>query len=457
MNIQRKTIFFLIGIFVVYTLVFSGFIYNSISNHSFADFYKRLEIRAAITAKIVLEETPDSSSIKEMHQEYLEKLPNQYEYIVELTPNNKFVYHTTEHPPLELLEKVRLNNAGGYQQESLFYSGILYKSTRGKQYIVVVSAENAFYKDHIAYLRNLLFTSLGYALLLVVLISLLISRTIVQPVKNIITEVGNISTENLHLRLETPKQNDFLSNLTSTFNSMLNRIETSFETQKNFISNASHELNTPLTSIIGEADFALSKPRSSEEYVLALTHILEEAETLDKKTKALLFLAQTGYSGKSQKFDKIRVDQLILDVMETVQKINPQFKISLDFSLLPENPEKLKVKGNEQLLHLALSNIVMNACKYSNGQTVTVSLGASDKAAIINVRDLGIGIPADELQYIYHPYFRASNTENYDGYGIGLPLARNIVLMHEGLLDVTSQLNKGTSVQLTIPLGNYTL
>jgi signal transduction histidine kinase len=457
MNIQRKTIFFLIGIFVVYTLVFSGFIYNSISNHSFADFYKRLEIRAAITAKIDLEETEDIHTIKEMHREYLEKLPNQQSYIVEITNAQSLVYHTPQHPPLELIQLVREEGAGSYREESVFYSGILYKSTRGKQFIVVVSAENAFYKDHITYLRHLLFTALGYALVLVVLISLLISRTIVLPVKNIITEVGNISTENLHLRLETPKQNDFLSNLTTTFNSMLTRLETSFETQKNFISNASHELNTPLTSIIGEADFALSKPRSSEEYVLALTHILEQAEALDKKTKALLFLAQTGYNGKSQKFDKIRVDQLILDVVDTVQKINPQFKISIDFSLLPENPEKLKVKGNEQLLHLALSNIVMNACKYSNGQTVTVSLGASDKAAVILVRDLGIGIPADELQYIYHPYFRASNTGDYDGYGIGLPLARNIVWMHEGQLDVRSELNKGTSVQLTIPLGNYTL
>ncbi len=457
MNIQRKTILLLVSIFVVYTLVFSAFIYYSISNHSVADFYKRLEIRAAITAKIVLEETTDISTIKEMHQEYLEKLPNQKEYIVEINKKNEFIYHTALHPPVEVIELILRNSSGNYQQESLFYSGILYKSTQGNLYIVVVSAENAFYKDHISYLRNLLFTSLAYALFLVVLISFLISRTIVQPVKNIISEVGKISTENLHLRLDTPKQNDFLSNLTSTFNSMLDRIETAFETQNNFISNASHELNTPLTSIIGEADFALSKPRTSEEYVLALTKILEEAETLDKKTKALLFLAQTGYNGKTQKFDKIRIDQLILDVIETVQKINTQFKISLDFSLLPENPEKLKVKGNEQLLHLALSNIVINACKYSNEQTVTVSLGASDNVAIIIVRDSGIGIPPDELQYIYHPYFRASNTENYDGFGIGLPLARNIVLMHDGHLEVNSLLGKGTSVQLTIPLGKYKL
>jgi signal transduction histidine kinase len=455
MNIQRKTILLLISIFILYTLGFSAFIYNSISNHSFADFYKRLEIRAAIRAKIVLEEAEDIHSIKKMHQEYLEELPNQREYFIEL--KNGEPTDSESIVPAEIIKLVKADKQGSYHDETVFYSGILYHTTKGKDYIVIVSAENAFYRDHLNYLRNLLFTSLAYALFLVVLISFLISRTIVQPVKNIITEVEKISTQSLHLRLKTTKENDFLGNLIITFNKMLNRIETSFETQKNFISNASHELNTPLTSIIGEADFALSKPRDTQEYITALHKILEQADTLDKKTKALLFLAQTGYNGKAQKFDKIRMDQLIMDVIDTVNKINAQFKVSIDFSLLPENPENLKVKGNEQLLHLALSNIILNGCKYSNGQAVTVSLGASDKDVIIIVRDQGIGIPPAELQYIYDPYFRASNTTNYDGYGIGLPLARNIVLMHKGTLEVNSVLDKGTSVQVTIPLGNYKL
>lgn len=457
MNIQRKTILLLISIFILYTLGFSAFIYNSISNHSFADFYKRLEIRAAIIAKIELDEAEDSHSIKRMHQEYLEKLPKQQEYIIELQGDEALLSDTTPEAIKTLVDIVKQEHFGNYQQESTFYSGIFYRTPHNKTYVVIVSAENAFYKDHISYLRNLFLTSLAYALLLVVLISLLISRTIVLPVKNIISEVEKISTQNLHLRLKTTKDNDFLSKLIVTFNNMLNRIETSFETQKNFISSASHELNTPLTGIIGEADFALSRSRDINEYVATLNRILEQAETLDKKTKALLFLAQTGYNGKTQIFDKIRVDQLILDVIETVQKINAQFKVSLDFSLLPENPESLKIKGNEQLLHLALSNIILNGCKYSDGQPVTVSLGASNNDVIIIVRDNGIGIPASELQYIYDPYFRASNTANYDGYGIGLPLARNIVLMHKGSLEVSSVVDKGTSVQINIPLGNYKL
>lgn len=290
-----------------------------------------------------------------------------------------------------------------------------------------------------------------------VLIAYWLSKRLINPIKVITEEVNLIGTENLHVRLDVSDNEDELTQLIRTFNNMLDRLETSFETQKNFISNASHELNTPLTSIIGEADVALARDRSAEEYVDALQQILKEAEKLDKKTKALLYLAQTGFNGKVLVFDKVRIDQLIFDVHKTINRIHPDNKIVIDFSLLPENPEMLKIKGNEQLLHLALSNILLNSYKYSSNQSVKVSLGLSENQVILVVTDSGIGIPKDELQYIYDPFFRASNTRNFEGYGIGLPLTRNIIKIHKGELNVYSVQNEGTIVEIKLPVGKYTL
>jgi signal transduction histidine kinase len=87
-------------------------------------------------------------------------------------------------------------------------------------------------------------------------------------------------------------------------------------------------------------------------------------------------IAETGFDGKIQKMDKVRIDQLLWDVIETLRKIDSRNNIYLDISMLPENPKKLKVYGNEQLLHLAVANIISNGCKYSNFQQVKVSLGA---------------------------------------------------------------------------------
>ena len=236
---------------------------------------------------------------------------------------------------------------------------------------------------------------------------------------------------------------------------MLNRIEASFEIQNNFISNASHELRTPLTAIIGEADVSLSKTRKPEEYIDTMKIILEEAEKLDRKTKALLFLAQTGFNGKIVEFTTIRIDQLLWDVKETIQRINANSSIYLDISLMPDDPMKLKIKGNDQLLHLAFSNIINNACKYSNYKQVRVSIGVSNTSVIVVISDQGIGIPEKELSHIYDTFYRASNTKSYEGYGIGLPLTRNIIRMHKGDITVLSQEHNGTTVEVKIP-GLYT-
>jgi signal transduction histidine kinase len=232
---------------------------------------------------------------------------------------------------------------------------------------------------------------------------------------------------------------------------MLDRLETAFETQNNFVSNASHELGTPLTAIIGEAELALNKRRPEDEYRQSLQVILHEAERLEHITKSLLNLAQTGFDGKKQSLERIRTDELIFTVKETIDKINPENRVEIDYTMLPEEEDKLVVLGNVQLLQLALSNIVQNACKYSDNRPASIALAATDKNNVIIIKDTGIGIPSQDLPFIYDPFFRASNTDGYKGYGIGLPLARNIIRLHGGNIIVNSQQHLGTEIRITLP------
>jgi signal transduction histidine kinase len=401
-------------------------------------------------AKIELEDDQDINVVKEIRQDFLEELPNEKITIIDL---QQFDIHSKSNLsiPVSFLEEIENLKRAYYKNKNTFYSGIKYHN-RGKDYLVIVSATNYYNTHHIVYLRNLLFIASLISILIIIFIAWFFSRRVLRPLQMIIGDMKKISTENLNFRLKEPQDNEELRSLTSTFNNMLNRLETSFETQKNFISNASHELNTPLTSIIGEADVTLAKERSKEEYILSLKNILEDAGKLDKKTKALLFLAQTGYDGKAQTFISLRIDELVIDVKETVEKIYPEAVIHLDFDSLPENPDKLTVNGNTQLLHLAISNVVMNACKYSKNRKVNFALAASDKNVIITVKDKGIGIPENELPYIFDPFFRGSNTENFHGYGIGLPLTRNVIKMHNGSVIATSSKAEGTIMEIKIPI-----
>lgn len=455
MNTQTKTILILISAFISIILLFGGFVYFSVANYSHQDFYKLLEIRAFTAAKATLDSETTQQQIKDLRTEFFDKLPNEQDYFFEISPGNLFLTEAKElNVPSSFFLEILREGKAEYNKKNIFFKGIKYKSGN-KEYIVIASAQNYFQLHHSEYLFKTLAVATIIAAIFSFFIAVYFSKSFFKPLNDITQKVKQISSESLHLRLDKKDNNDELNKLTTTFNNMLDRIETSFETQNNFISNASHELRTPLTAIIGEADVSLSKIRTTEEYIETIKVILDEAEKLDKKTKALLFLAQTGFNGKALKFEKVRVDQLLWDVKETIEKLDAKNKVILDMSLLPENPMMLKVKGNEQLLHLAFSNIISNACKYSNYNTVNVSLGSSATHVIIVIKDQGIGIPEKELKFIYDPFFRASNTKNYEGYGIGLPLTQNIIRMHKGELLVSSIENSGTTVQVKIPIGKF--
>ncbi|HMP94979.1 MAG TPA: HAMP domain-containing sensor histidine kinase, partial [Phnomibacter sp.] len=271
------------------------------------------------------------------------------------------------------------------------------------------------------------------------------------PVLQITQRAQQISAQSLHVRLEAGHGKDEMSALANTFNHMLDRLETSFESQNNFISNASHELSTPLTSIIGEAEWALLKERSPQEYQQALQTIQAQAERLDKITKSLLSLAQTGFDSRKEATEWLRVDELLHAAKEQVDHIYPQAKVRFDFSLMPENDDRLQIKGNAPLLQMAFTNLLMNACKYSNGKLVTISIAAATDKVVVVIKDDGIGIPQKDLPYIFDPFFRASNTIDYKGYGIGLPLTRNIIRMHQGDIQVSSQEGQGTTIVVRLP------
>jgi signal transduction histidine kinase len=443
--------FFLLTFGVMVVLSLS--VYYFVTEYTFTDFYKRLQTRANLAARIKFEHESASTAVfQHMRDSILEKLPNEVDYFIEIKPRKDYKNESDSLGlPLAFFISVVDGDVAEARKNDIFFGGVKY-SNAGRSFIVIVSAENYYYSHHIANLRKILLIAIVLASILVFSISFLFSRYTFIPIRQITTQVKDINTRNLHLRLSTSGPNDDINDLKATFNTMLDRLETSFATQNNFISNASHELSTPLTAIIGETDVALSKARIDEEYRDALRAISGQAEQLDRITKSLLFLARTGFGGVRQKFVPVRLDQLLWDVKETIEKLNPKNKVLVDLGLMPENPDLLTMEGNEQLLHLAFTNIITNGCKYSNHQPVRVSIGISDHHIITVISDNGIGIPENEIAFIYDPFFRASNAMDFEGYGIGLPLTRNIVRIHKGSIDITSKVGHGTTVQLIFPM-----
>jgi signal transduction histidine kinase len=165
----------------------------------------------------------------------------------------------------------------------------------------------------------------------------------------------------------------------------------------------------------------------------------------------MLSLAQTGFDGKKEQWEEVRIDELILSVKEAADRIIPDNQVAIDFDNLPEDESKLSVNGNLALLKAAFSNIVLNSCKYSDNKPVKIKISADSKYVIVEITDQGIGIPDREIGQIFVPFFRASNTARYKGYGIGLPLTHNIIRMHQGKADVQSRVDEGTRFTTYLP------
>ncbi|WP_207430338.1 sensor histidine kinase [Sabulibacter ruber] len=455
MNIQtRATLLFSILTSLV-ILLFSVFIYFFTNHYAFEDFYKRLETRVNLASAIHLNinATAEPHEIKMLRQAYLEKLPEEREYLLEVPEVNPLAKLRKAGIPVAFLAEVIQDKTGRYRTQHTFFAGSLQES-KGKRYLVIVSAKNPYGLEEVAHLSRILLLGFLFSVVLVFFLGKRFTRHTFKPVRDIIKNVQGITAENLNQRLEVGTNKDELAELTQTFNDMLTRLETAFETQNNFVSNASHELRTPLTIIKGEAELALSKPGLLPEHQKAVEKILDESDKLKDILTSLLGIAQSGFDGKKQNWELVRIDELLWLVKETADQLYPENNIQIDFSQLPQDESHLQVSGNVNLLKLAVSNIVLNACKYSHNQAVRVQIATENGQLTISVQDKGIGIPEEELPYIFVPFFRASNTTDFEGHGVGLPLSLNIIRLHKGSIGILTQEGSGTEIRVHLPLAD---
>lgn len=340
------------------------------------------------------------------------------------------------------LDEVRAKHKSHFVTADYFYYGIYYRDNEGDFVVIARETKIGFNSQMEALLKILISVSL-VALLLIFLFSQLLGYMAYQPIVSIIDQIRNRNTSNFNQPLELKQVYTEVDDLIWTYNQFIDQIAKIFSVQKNFIDYVSHELRTPITALFGTLEVTHQKKRTVEEYEEVLIQLNQYTQDLQDTLDQMMLL-----SGAKTTFEltTIRIDEVIWKVIENaILYHNAHIEVAIEVS----NDQLLKVNGNEKLLELAIGNIVGNAIKYSDNEVVKIVLNERAHRLEIAIIDKGIGIPKKDIDQIKHNFYRGTNTQNYQGKGIGLSIANIIFHLHLIELDIKANEDKGTLVSLT--------
>ena len=275
-----------------------------------------------------------------------------------------------------------------------------------------------------------------------------ISKAAFKPITSMAETAQNISGENLDKRLELPKANDEVRVLAKTLNGMIERIDSSFKSQKRFVANASHEIKTPLTVIQTELEI-LEKRIKDTESIESIKNALSEIENLTNLTNSLLTVARIDSSQNKLNKDFIRIDELLADCAQAMNQAAVKKDIRINLSI----EEAVEINADKEKLKSVFLNLIDNAVKYSAaGSSIKLNLNKiHDNKINVEIIDNGQGIPSAEIPFIFNRFYRSNEIRaEISGSGLGLAIAKEVIELHKGEMKVES--NPGIKTVFTVVL-----
>jgi signal transduction histidine kinase len=442
---NRLSLYFtLIGSVILLAVMLS--LYISVYSIVHNDFYDRLKDRANIAAQLYLkadEITPDSLS--RVRSRFFKSLHGEVTRIYDDKNSAAFISDERQFWDKRTIEAVRKYKYIEYSNNQYQIVGLYYNDNQGNFVILVSAIDQTGNRQLKSILEAMIIVFLIVAITLF-LVSRWLAKNTLSPIKNVVSQMQQIKSTNLHVRVDEGKGKDEISELANNFNRLLEHLENAFELQRTYVTNASHELRTPVTTIIGEVELALNKEQSPDENRKMLQLILEESERLRDTISGLMELAQVDMDYTIAQQSPVRMDELLWQVQEYWVGRVGAGALQVNIEHMPENEALLAIPANHQLLFIALNNLIGNAFKFSNQQPVKCNFYADETMIRIQIIDTGIGIPKDDLEKVFKSFYRGNNSHNFVGSGIGLYVTQKIIQLFKGTLNIESVEGRGTKI-----------
>ena len=418
------------------------------------EFYERLSQKAHITAQL-FNRLPLNEIENEKFKGHsgLGFLPEEAIYIY--NNHNALVYQSTDLPLTEsdskLIEKIKSGEHEFHFEHDVEAYGFSYSSNSSNSFVVIASAIDKFGLDGLNEMKKILLIVFILGNILAAIAGWFFAGRSIKPLYAVVSQVNNISANQLNKRVEIDGNLDAVALIASTFNELLDRVEIAFQMQKQFVASASHELRTPLTIILGQLELALLNSRTPAQYQIILKSLAEDLKDLNNTSNRLLLLAQADFQTENLAPKPFRIDECLWQINLEMQKRFPAAIVDIHFDVIPESESDFIIMGNEQLVKVAISNVVENSLKYSNPQYCSITLITNKKEISVEIEDQGYGISEDDIPKVFIPFYRANSSFITSGHGLGLAMVKKIIQLHSGFIDLKSELNKGTVVKLSIP------
>jgi signal transduction histidine kinase len=424
-------------------LLVMALIYLLFQKQASNDFCRELHERTVIAAQVFLEADETSPAVqKRIKEKFTISLPNETIRFYDSTGKQVFLTQEGRNWTPKTIDKVRREKYLEYKKNGKQVIGINYEDNQG-DFVILAEAEDVYGKEHQKNLLEILTILFVAQVLVQFLAGRWFAKRSLTPIQKINEQVLKISATDLHLRVTGNKEKDELGVLVANFNDLLSRLEHSFDLQKKFVVNASHELKTPITNMMGEIEVTLHKNRNIEEYKGTLNSVLAEVEHLHNIIQNFLLLANEDNATVIQSAIPLRIDELIWELKDSFKaEANQVLLVEMDISAFDEGA--LYINGNKTLLLLAFSNIIRNGFKFSDGRPVTCKLSLDTDEISISISDTGIGIEAKELKDIFEPFYRTSQAGIFPGHGMGLFIAQKIIHLFNGKIAVHSKPGAGS-------------
>ena len=320
--------------------------------------------------------------------------------------------------------------------------------------LVQVGTSKKVVVDTLKNLAIILWTAVPSVLLLTALIGRFIARRALKPVAKITQTAKDIgSGANLSQRIPVPEVKDEIGELALTFNSMMDRLESSFSQMRQFSSDASHELRTPLTVLKGQSELTLGKERKPKEYQQVISSNLEEIQYMSKVLEDLFMLSKSDENQIALDYESVDLKLLIEEICRHAQIIASEKNIKIVIAYI----ERIQVYGDPVRLRQMIWNVIVNGIKYTQPDgEVTISLQEKKDIALITIQDNGIGISNSDLPLIFNRFYRVDKARSREegGTGLGLSICKFIVDAHKGSIDIESTLGEGTKFKIKLPKKN---